>query len=205
MKARRRLTLIGLFLLAFITAFFLRDVVERTIITPLAYLWWVLRLYYLSFPQYMLWIVLILIVVFAAMSSLMPEVRSGKTEKPAPVIIHGQIASLANWMNKSNRGGIYYKWLIANRLGKTAREILAQRDGQAVSKKFGPLNGRNWLPPQEIDAYLETGLNGSFANFPQPSRWAKPHSTPLDVDPRQVIDYLEDEMETSHDRNRKGI
>jgi hypothetical protein len=192
-------------LLAGVIAFFLRDVVERTIIEPLAYLWWVLKLYYQAFPQYLLWIVLILIGVFSAASSLIPEIPTGRESKPAPIIIHGQIAALTEWLNKTKRGGIYYKWLIANRLGKDAREILAQRDGQAVSKKFGRLSGRGWAPPQEIDAYLETGLNGSFANYPQPHGWKKPHPTPLDVDPLQVIEYLENEMETSHDRNHKGI
>jgi hypothetical protein len=118
----------------------------------------------------------------------------------------GQIETLVKWLNKSQRGGIYYKWLVANRLGKNAREILAQRDGQAVSKKFGPLGGRGWNPPQKVRDYLESGLNGSFADFPRPRLfWQTPKPTPLDEDPQKVIDYLENEMETSHDGNRKGI
>lgn len=202
---RRNITLVIVFLLTLTIAFFLRDVVERTIITPLFYLWWVLKLYYFSIPQYVLWIILILATFFSAASSLIPEMKVGKPIKPDPVIIHGQVADLANWLIKSRRGGIYYKWLLANRLGKTAREILAQRDGYAVSKKFGRLNGRDWYPPQEIEVYLETGLNGSFAEFPQPRRWENPPPTPLDIDPQQVINYLENEMETSHAGNRKSI
>jgi len=202
---RRLLILTGAFLSALIIAFLLRDVVERTIIAPLAYLWWVFRLYYSTIPQYILWIVLILLSAFSALSSLLPELRTGMGRKPAPIIIRGQIADFAEWVGKSRRGGVYYKWLIANRLGKTAREILAQRDGHAVSKKFGKLNGRDWHPPQQIDSYLETGLNGSFADYPQPGGWTKPQPTPLDVDPQQVIEYLEDEMETRHDGNREGI
>jgi hypothetical protein len=108
-------------------------------------------------------------------------------------------------LHKSKRGGIYYKWLVANRLGKDAREILAQRDGHAVSKKFGRLNGNHWHPPQEIDSYLESGLNGSFADYPQPRLGTKPQPAPWDVDPQLVIDYLENEMETLHDSNHKGI
>jgi len=202
---QRHLILVGAFLSALMIAFLLRDVVERTIIAPLAYLWWILKLYYSAFPQYILWIVLILISVFSAASSLMPEARAGKGQKPDPIIIHGQIADLADWMRKSSRGGIYYKWLIANRLGKNAREILSQRDGQAVHKKNRKLYGRDWHPPQEIESYLEVGLNGSFADYPQPRRWAKPEPTPLDADPQQVIDYLENELEMIHARNRKGI
>ena len=99
--------------------------------------------------------------------------------------------------------------MVANRLGKNAREILAQRDGHAVNIKFGPLEGSDWDPPQEIKTYLEIGLNGSFADFPQFRSWwawwRKPKPTPWDVDVRQVIDYLESELETSNDRNGKSI
>jgi hypothetical protein len=202
---RRSFLLVGALLLAMLIAFMLRDVVERTIIAPLAYLWWILRLYYSAFPQYILWIVLILISAFSAISSLIPGARNGKGPRSNPIITQGQIAGLADWLNKSRRGGIYYKWLVANRLGKNAREILAQRDGQAVSKKFGRLDGRDWNPPQDIESYLEAGLNGSFADYPQPRRWTKAQPTPLDVDPQQVIYYLENGMETRHDRNRKSI
>jgi hypothetical protein len=201
---RRHLILAGASLAALVIALMLRDVVERTIITPLAYIGWVLRLYYSVLPQYILWIVLILVAVFSAISSLMPGPRSGRGSTPDRVMIQGQIAGLADWLNKSKRGGIYYRWLIANRLGKNAREILAQRDGQAVSKKFGRLNGSAWHPPQEVDAYLESGLNGSFADYPQPPLGAKRPSTPLDIDPQLVIEYLENEMEIYDDGNHKG-
>jgi len=55
---------------------------------------------------------------------------------------------------------------------------------------------------------LNSRPHGSFAEFPRPRWWLlgqTPKPTPLDVDPQQVIDYLENEMETSHDGNRKGI
>ena len=104
---------------------------------------------------------------------------------------------MVEWLEKSQRGGSYYKWLVANRLGKTAREILAQRDGQPISRKFGRLNGRDWNPPRKIDDYLDNGLNGSFADYPRPRFWEKAKPTPLDADPKQVIEYLENEMKTS--------
>lgn len=202
----RRISLFaGALLTAVAIAFLLRDVVERTIVAPLAYIWWVLKLYYSAFPQYILWIVLVLVAVFSAVSSLMPESGTGGRPKPAPAVLQGRIAGLAEWLNKSRRGGVYYKWLIANRLGKNAREILAQREGHAVSKKFGRLQGQGWHPSKTMDSYLESGLNGSFADYPQPRFWTTPLPTPLDLDPEQVLDYLEGEMETHHDGNRKSI
>ncbi|MBK7452620.1 MAG: hypothetical protein IPJ46_02570 [Anaerolineales bacterium] len=201
--------LIGLGVIAVLAlSFYLRDSIQRGIIIPLAYLWWLIKLYYRAVPQAILWVFLV-IAVFVFMLRLIPLkniiLRKRKVEYKPSV---GAIEDLALWVRKSPRG-IYYKWLVANRLGKNAREILAQRDGHAVNIKFGPLEGSDWDPPQEIKTYLEIGLNGSFADFPQFRSWwawwRKPKPTPLDVDVRQVIDYLESELETSHDRNRKSI
>lgn len=201
--------LIGLGVIAVLAlSFYLRGPIQRVIIIPLAYLWWLIKLCYRAVPQAILWVFLA-IAVFVFMLRLIPLkniiLRKRKVEYNPSV---GAIEDLALWVRKSPRG-IYYKWLVANRLGKNAREILAQRDGHAVNIKFGPLEGSDWNPPQEIKTYLEIGLNGSFADFPQFRSWwtwwRKPKPTPLDVDVRQVIDYLESELETSHDRNRKSI
>ncbi len=183
---------------ALIVSYLLRDSIQRTVILPLAFLWWLLKLYYRAVPQLILWVLLV-IAVFVSMLRLIPTnniFRRRQKIENMPAV--GSIENLAHWMKKSP-GGIYYKWLIANRLGKTAREILAQRDGQSVSKSFGRLSGRGWNPPQKIDDYLETGLNGSFADFPRPRwmlPWKTPKPTPLDADLGQVVDYLENEMET---------
>ena len=205
---RRRVVMAGAFLSAVFLAFILRDAVEQLVIVPLAYLWWLLRLYYSMFPQFILWVILVVVAIYSAITSLMPEISYRRAFHADSKPVQGQIELLVQWLDKSQRGGSYYKWLIANWLGKMAREILAQRDGLAVSKKFGRLDGRGWNPSQKIRDYLETGLNGSFAEFPRPRWWLPgqtPKPTPLDVDPQQVVDYLENEMETSHDGNRKGI
>ncbi len=200
MIPRRWLTIL-IVAAAFGISFLLRDAIQRNVILPLAYLWWLFKLYYRAIPQLILWVLLVLS-VFVSMLRLIPIKnifrRIRKAELKAAV---GPIENIALWIKKSP-GGVYYKWLIANRLGKAARELLDQREGR-VRKGFVRLSGKDWNPPYDVDAYLETGLNGSFADFPQTHWWtAKP--TRLDVNPQQVIEYLEYEMETSHDRNRKG-
>lgn len=200
MISRRRL--IVLVVIAFAISFLLRDAIQEMVILPLAYLWWLFKLYYRAVPQLILWVLLVL-VVFVSMFRLVPIKNIfRRTRKIEQKSVIGPIESLAHWIKKSP-GGIYYKWLIANRLGKLARELLDQREGR-VRKNFIRLSGKNWNPTDEVDIYLETGLNGSFADFPQPQWWRK-KPTRLDINPQQVIDYLENEMETSHDRNRKGI
>ncbi|MBI5953752.1 MAG: hypothetical protein HY865_19020 [Chloroflexi bacterium] len=193
---RRQLIPAGVFLAALVLAFLLQDVVERVIIVPLVYVWWLLGVYYSILPQSVLWIVLVVVAALSAITALMPRFGNREFFQPTMRPPKGQIEGMVEWLEKSQRGGSYYKWLVANRLGKTAREILAQRDGQPISKKFGRLDGRDWNPPQKIDDYLESGLNGSFADYPRPRFWEKLKSTPLDADPKQVIEYLEDEMKT---------
>jgi len=197
----RRWLIASIVVAAFFVSFLLRDEIQRNFILPLAYLWWLITLYYRAVPQLFLWVVLV-IAAFVSMFRLVPLKnlfrRIRKIEQKPAV---GPVESVAQWIRKSP-GGVYYKWLVANRLGRLAREMLDQREGR-IRKGFARLNGKGWNPPEDVGTYLETGLNGSFADFPQPTWWAKP--TRLDVDPQQVIEYLEDEMETGNDRNRKGI
>lgn len=194
---RRQIVFAGLFFLIVILAFALRDVVEAAIVVPVAFLWWLFKLYYAALPQSIFWILLVALAAYSAITTVIPAIRINAARKNEIRITQGRIEILADWLKKSKRGGTYYKWLVANRLGKNAREILAQREGIPISKKFSALAGRGWNPPQKIDAYLEIGLNGSFTNIPR-SRWfwKSPPPTPLDVEVRQVVDYLEDEMET---------
>ena len=198
----RRWLIVVVVAAAFVFSFLLRDAIQRNVILPLAYLWWLLKLYYRAVPQLILWILLVL-AVFVSMFRLIPIKnifrRTQKREQKPAV---GPIENVAHWIKKSP-GGVYYKWLVANRLGKLARELLDQREGR-VRKSFTRLSGKDWNPPDEVGAYLETGLNGSFADFPR-SHWWMTKPTRLDINPQQAIDYLENEMETSHDRNRKGI
>ena len=180
----------------------LRDSILQNVIIPLAYIWWLFKLYYHAVPQLILWVVLV-IAVFVSMFRLVPlKNLFRRTRKIQLNPAMGPVESVALWIKKSPHG-VYYKWMIANRLGRVARELLDQREGR-IRQRFTRLNGKNWNPPPEVGEYLETGLNGSFADFPQ-THWWKQKPTKLDVSPEQAVEYLEYELETSHDRNRKDI
>jgi hypothetical protein len=190
---RRQLILAGMVLSALVMSFFLRDVVERALILPLAYFWWLLGVYYSILPQFILWILLVALVAISAITTLTPRFETRARFQPPLLPPKGQIRETVEWLEKSQRGN-YYKWLVANRLGRIAREILSQRDGRPASKIFGHLEGSGWDPPQKVEDYLESGLNKSFADYPRPRFWQTAKPTPLDADPKQVIEYLEDEM-----------
>jgi hypothetical protein len=201
---RRRWSLAALCALIVILAFILRDFAAAVII-PAAFVWWLLKLYYAAVPQAIIWILLVAFAAHSALTTSASAIQIRAARKAEIRVAQGRVEILAEWIKKSKRGA-YYKWLVANRLGKAAREILAQREGKPVSKSFGGLNGRGWNPPPEIGAYLENGLLGSFASFPRPRWfWQKPLPTPLDLEARQALDYLEDEMEMEHDRDSKSI
>lgn len=190
---RRQLILVGMVLSALVVAFFLRDVVERALILPLVYLWWLLGVYYSFLPQFILWILLAVVAVISAMTTLTPRFEPRKRFQPPLRPPKGQISETIEWLGKSQEGN-YYKWLVANRLGRIAREILSQREGYPIGRKFMRLEGSSWNPPSTLGNYLDSGLNGSFADYPRPRFWQKSRPTPLDTDPTQVIEYLENEM-----------
>ncbi|HEY5732063.1 MAG TPA: hypothetical protein VIS72_18610 [Anaerolineales bacterium] len=194
MSIRRTIALIGIIVIAILLAFPLRDAVYEAVIVPIAYLLWVLRLYYRSVHQSIWWFAALLIVLVTLSRSLLPaaKFRERIRLKPRPVI--GQVESLSVWMKRTERG-IYFKWLVANRLGKIAHEILSQRMGGMKRSFFDPLTGPDWMPDAPVQQYLETGLKGSFADYPQTPRiFSKPVQTPLDHDMNDVIEYLESQV-----------
>lgn len=191
MNLRRSLALAGIVVIALLLAFPLRDAMYEAVIVPAAYALWFLGLLYRSVHQSVWWGLALLIVLVILARSLRStgRIRERVRLKPRPVI--GQVESLSAWVKRTDRG-IYFKWLIANRLGKVAHEILLQRLGGRTRSYFDPLTGPDWTPDPSVQQYLEAGLKGSFADYPQ-KRWpfSKPAPTPLDHDVKDVLEYLE--------------
>jgi hypothetical protein len=172
-------------------ALVVRDVARDVLITPVAYLLWEARTIYLAVPQLLKWFVLVLAVCVAVLWQLVPEVRRTDRGGEAVLPARGQVESLANWIARSRRGN-YFKWQLANRLGRISRrlaELTGGRDGDHAAT-------------DEVRAYLDAGINRSFVDFPNP-RYPFQHNppTPLDIDPTSVVDYLESQTEVPRDRH----
>ncbi|MBV6396171.1 MAG: hypothetical protein HFACDABA_01764 [Anaerolineales bacterium] len=182
-------------LLAGALAYLLRGFIEESLIQPLIYIFWIVRLYYEAFPQIFLWIALLVGVFLMQAASLITESKSRGREAIHRKQAAGPVESLAGWMEGAPRG-LYFKWLVANRLGKLARALIAFQSRREPKPTWEPLNAPGWDPPREVAAYLESGVNGSFSDYPR-SRWPfqKQNPTPLDIDPAQAIDYIESQME----------
>jgi len=193
--ARRWIILAGVLIVAGLMAFPLRDTIYETVVIPAAYIVWNLGLLYRSLAQATWWWVILFIILFMLVFSLVPrsQFRRRAVEKPKP--LQGQVELFAIWLRKAERG-IYFKWLVANRLGKLAYQVLLHRESGRPRSVFAPLLGNDWEPSKELQKYLETGLHGSFADFPMVNRpLAAPQKTPLDLNVSEAVDFIESQVE----------
>ncbi|HEY2982186.1 MAG TPA: hypothetical protein VGJ22_13460 [Anaerolineales bacterium] len=189
-------------LLGLVLAFPLRGVMQRVVITPAAYVLWALGIFYAATPQLIWWAAIVIVVTLTALGTLAAPVRFTPRRPVEAKPVQGPVESLALWIGKTP-GGIYYKWLVAHRLGKLAYQFLLQHEGHRPRTLFAPLTGADWQPGEELRAYLEVGLHGSFADYPQspnPLKAAAP--TPLDLDITEAVLFLESKMEPERDKYR---
>jgi hypothetical protein len=188
------LIVLGLLIVAGILAFPLRETIFDTVVIPAAFITWNLDLLYRSFSQGIWWWVIIFVVLFMLAFSLAaePGFRPRIPIKSRP--LQGPVEGLATSIQRADKG-IYFKWLVANRLGKLAYQILLQRENGRPRSVFAPLLGADWEPRKELQQYLETGLHGSFADFPHTGNPARSRQTPLDLNVTEAVEFLESQVE----------
>ncbi len=195
MNWRRGLALVGALLVVVLLAFPLRVVANQVILVPLAYILWLLKMLYVSLDQSVWWLLLALALLFFLGQSLLLDFKPSKKMISYERREQGSVEVLARAMQRSKRG-TYFKWMVANRLGKVAYQILLQREHGKPRALFAPLTAEGWDAPPEVQAYLEKGLHGSFAEFPTQNVFiTKPEKTPLDHDVHEVIGFLESKLE----------
>jgi hypothetical protein len=173
----------------------LRSVVYEVVILPVAFLGFQLSIWYHSLSQGIWWWLIIALVLFMLAFSLVPAGKPGKQKIIRAKPKRGQVEQLAAELVRT-KSGQYFKWLVANRLGKLAYQILVHRESGRARSVFDPLAGEGWQPPQELQRYLEVGLHGSFADFPNPKNpFTPPVQTPLDHNVTEVVEFLESQVE----------
>jgi hypothetical protein len=194
LKLPRWLIVIGVALTAAWLALQLSGVVYVMLVLPASYLLWLLKLLYLAMPGEIWWGMLVLALLLIFVASLVPEVLRVRGKEPLRRAPMGSVETLSMWMEKS-QNGIYYKWLVANRLGRIAHRLLEQRAADKRLVSDG-LAGPGWSPDARIQAYLETGLQGSFADYPRGNNpLARSAPTPLDHDIAEVVEFVESSMD----------
>ena len=195
MRNQRIFAMIGIGIIALLLAFPLRDAVFRGVVIPLSYGFWALGLVYRAVHQGVWWTLALFLVLYLLVRSIWPKIKVKEKFylRRKPVV--GQVENLTDWLKKSERG-VYFKWLVANRLGKIANRILENRSSGKQRSFFDPLTGPDWTPDPRVQTYLETGLHRSFVDYPQKNRFfSRPVKTPMDHDVNDVIQYLESQIE----------
>ena len=194
-RSRRVLLIIGLLIISSLLAIVLRSVVYEVVILPVAFLGFQLGIWYHSLSQGIWWWLIIALVLFMLAFSLVPAEQPSKQKIIRSKPKRGQVEQLAAEMVRT-KSGQYFKWLVANRLGKLAYQILVHRESGRTRSVFDPLAGEGWQPSHELQKYLEVGLHGSFADFPNSKNpFNPPVRTPLDHNVNEVVEFLESQVE----------
>lgn len=197
---RRWVALAGIVLIAALLAFPLREMIHETIVVPTAYVLWALGLFYRSLSQAIWWVILVVLVLWILGKSLAPQLQPPGKALTKPKEARGRVEDLAKWLGRSSKG-TYFKWLVANRLGKLAYQILLQRGNGKPRSVFEPLTGPDWLPSPDLQTYLQSGLQRSFADFPTTRKFfSSPAKTPLDLKVDEAVDFLELQIDHLHPR-----
>jgi hypothetical protein len=192
MKRWGLLLLTVVIIVSAVLAYFLRGWINDNLIVPLAYLWWRIGIYYHSVSEEMWWTIMLIVTLMLCGMSL-ASVDSGEwffhDWKSDEQSTQGTLEELIEWMLKLPRSA-YHKWMLANRLGKLARSFLIQREGGNVQHWDGSLDSSVWDLPDEVSAYLRAGLKR-----PPSASEMLPRSSPLNLEPQKVVEYLESQME----------
>jgi hypothetical protein len=197
-RTRRLLILVSAVFIAGLLAFPLRGMIYEAIVIPAAFIAWNLNLLYRSYPQGIWWLVVVFIVIVMIAFSLAPRSVSGGRVEERRKPPQGQVESFARNLRRAEQG-TYFKWVVANRLGKLAYNILSHRESGKPRSVFDPLLGSDWEPSKDLQNYLESGLHGSFADFPSVSRFSGRHQkTPLDMNVVEAVEFLESHVENGN-------
>jgi hypothetical protein len=200
---RRALILGAIVVIAAILAFPMRETIYNAVVIPAAFVGWELGLIYRSMPQIAWWWLVVIVIFVYLVYSAMPPLKPARKEAVKPKPRRGQVEDLAVWLGRT-KSGIYFKWLVANRLGKLAYQILVHRESGRPRTVFQPLVGEDWQPSRELQDYLETGLHGSFSDYPSSkSPLAVQPRTPLDYDVRSAVEFLESQVENGKNGRSK--
>jgi hypothetical protein len=189
---RRNLIIGGVILAALILAPFANLIITELILEPAAYYLWGLRQIFKVIPQSAYWLFLIGCLSFLAFLFLVTDFFRSRPKKAAAGKTPGPVEILTNQLVRTQDSN-YFKWLVANRLAKTALKILIRNNGEDENSYRG-FSDLDWDPPPIVRKYLETGKNSSFMEYREGRRYFKSRkSTPFDIDINEVIEYLETE------------
>jgi hypothetical protein len=107
-----------------------------------------------------------------------------------------RVGDWANLLRRINKD-VYYRWQLAHSLQRLTVETLAHNERTTIKEIRQRLSDGKLDILPEIQAYLLAGIV-SIGHFSEPKsrfRLRKKQSTPLDLNPELVIQFLEDQID----------
>jgi len=180
-----------------------RDFVRQAIVNPLAQLVWTAGLFLDSLPQALIWIVLLLIVTILAVGSALAR-PPGRWKRVAPEATRrGQVEALARRIELARRS-YYFRWHLAQRLHDLAIEAVAARQRLSHDEARQQLHDGALDVPRAVRDYLraDMAMGATPHRFSVRRLLRRSISTsPLDLAPEQIIQFIEAQMEVPLDAN----
>lgn len=194
-----RLALVGFaLLLVGLLALIVTGAVREVIVIPLLALLWLLGLLLDSIPQVVFWFGFLAIAALAAWRSLATPGVELAAPRVAPIVP----APVASWAGMFERaaGDRYARWLLAQRLGQFALELLASQEQDETRGVWHYLHDESRDIPPAVRAFL---LAGARMYRPLPTVWqrwwpwgarAEMRADPLDLDLNEVVRFLDERL-----------
>jgi hypothetical protein len=193
---RNRFLPLGIILLlAILLTLASHNYMREAIVAPLLYLFWIGHLIFESIPQIIIWALFLFIALLVAAKSLRGKKSLSQQSQHPDTIEPERIEGWLKLLRRANQDD-YYKWQLAQRLQKLTLETLAHNERLEPKQVRQDLAAGKLDIPPEIQAYLEAGMT-SFSHFlGAKSRFRlRRQSSPLDLNPEQVIKFLEDNVD----------
>lgn len=187
------LTLLAGAVLAVVLAYLLRDFVRAAILIPVEYVLWTMGLLYNAFPQ-LIWALFLTVLLALAAASLRPA-KPARQSRADPVDVQ-RLTRAEIWSQqlKQRTQGDYFKWYLARELTALALQVISHHERMTEEQVQAQLESGNLRIPTEVLAYFQTSLETrSSQQYTElkAQYQARGLPSPLEMDPEQVIRYLE--------------
>ncbi len=178
-------------------AFFLKDFVAGKIITPILEM---IRVFD-DLPQALLWFFSIGVVILFEWKNMIGWALPDSAPRPLKKRQEGRIENLADLIHRARREP-YSRKKLSQYLAELTFAALAYREGSTPKVMRERLNSGTLNVPAEILDYFKAGFR---KNVPYPKKFIGfltgpgPEGGPIDLDPVQVLEFLEQQLEVGYE------
>ncbi len=189
---RRRLILAALAVLPVIVmAFLVEGFVREIVVVPLLYVFWIGRLFFASIPQFIFWLLFLVVALVVAGKSLAKrQVVSRRRERE-----RWQQGRVEEWLRmiEQRHSGAYFRWRFSHRIGILLLQALAHEERIDLRQARRSFENRSLAVPPAVRSFLWAGMMAynPMGETTRLLRWQR-QSSPLDLDPEEAVQFLED-------------